>query len=423
MDSLSLSFLSRSCLLALAAHGTTPAIAAVVSSWHVTDGSVVDVTSGYTATSARDYPLFASGEGSQLQTALPGLSFRTTGNLLYAAYVRDEGSIYLNGASLMTDGTLAHGANSDGGTLNINESSITVSGEHSAGVIGSNGANVSLSNLGIAADSKSGTGITLSDGTLNVSDTTLVLTGEGSRGIALAYSTSGEAQATLDKVNIFLRCKGTQAGIMLGNGQVDAGTVNIFSHEDNRGIEIYNSGGGHGSLQLDNSIISTDQGDGIYILGGDATLTNTTINTQGGVAINVNKTARVAITGGSFTTQDSHADALWIGTADSSAEVTGSAFTTHGSASHAFNAQFGSAALLDSQLSTHGMGSYGLYSESEVQANNSVINTQGDNGVGIFAARGGIINIYHSAITTAGNGAAALLTYPGSTINGDGHMG
>lgn len=420
MASFTLSFLSRSCLLALATSGGFSAAANAESPWRVTYGSTLDVGSGYTSTTARDYPLFASGAGSLLQTSQAGLNFRTTGNLLYAANASAGGSIHLNGAILATNGTLAHGANIDGGQLVMNNGNITVAGPNSAGVFGSNGAVVSLNNLGIAADGTGSSGITLTTGTLNLSNSTLVATGADSRGISLAYSTAGLANATLDNVNIFLRGEGTQAALGLGNGQVTGNTVNISTSGRNRGVEIYNSSGGHGSLTLDNSNISTQNGDGVYILGGDVMLTNTTVNTTGGVAINVNKTAQATIRGGSFTTQEANADALWIATADSSADVSGATFTTQGAGSHAFNAQYGNALLADSTLSTSGTGSYGLYSESDVQGNNLRIETQGDSGIGVFAARGGLINLNNATINTAGNASAGLLAYPGSTINGDG---
>ncbi|HCJ7369194.1 TPA: autotransporter outer membrane beta-barrel domain-containing protein [Enterobacter hormaechei subsp. xiangfangensis] len=413
-----LSFLSRSCLLALAA--AVPVDAVAESPWRVTDGSTLDVTSGYVSDTTGDYPLLASGAGSLLQTRADGLNFRTTGDLLYAANALSGGGIHLTGATLATNGVMAHGANVDGGSLLMNGGNITVAGANSAGVFGRNGADISLSNLAIAADGAGSSGVTLTDGTLNMADSSLLATGAGSRGLVLGSSTGGAARATLDNVSIILRGEGTQAGLMLGNGQVTGNIVNISTTGRNRGVEIYNPGGGHGSLSLTDSTIDTQDGDGIYILGGDVTLTNTNVNTQGGMAVNVNKAARASIRGGSFTTQSDHADALWIATADSSAAVSGARFTTQGAGSHAFNAQFGNAVLRDSTLSTRGAGSYGLYSEAQVQADNVSIATQGDSGIGVFAARGGVINLQRVDVTTAGNAAAGLLAYPGSTINGDG---
>lgn len=126
MASFTLSFLSRSCLLALAA--AIPVDAAAASSWRVTDGSTLDVTSGYVSDTANDYPLLASGAGSLLQTRADGLNFRTTGDLLYAANALSGGGIHLTGATLATNGVMAHGANVDGGSLLMNGGNITVAG-------------------------------------------------------------------------------------------------------------------------------------------------------------------------------------------------------------------------------------------------------------------------------------------------------
>lgn len=417
MASFNLSLLSRSCLLTLA--GATSVDASASSPWRVTDGSTLNVTSGYVSDTARDYPLLASGAGSLLQTATDGLSFRTSGNLLYAANALSGGGIHLTGATLATNGVLAHGANIDGGGLLMNGGNIMVAGDNSAGVFGSTGADISLSNLAIAADGVGSSGITLTDGTLNMANSSVSATGAGSRGLVLSGSSGGEARATLDNVNITLRGIGTQAGLMLGNGQVKGNLVNIATSGQNRGIEIYNPGGGHGTLSLTDSTIDTQNGDGVYILGGDVTLANTNVNTQGGMAVNVNKAARAVIQGGTMTTRSDHADALWIASADSSAAVSGARFTTQGAGSHAFNAQYGEAVLQGSVLETRGAGSYGLYSEAQVQADNVNIATQGDSGIGVFAARGGVINLNRVEVSSAGNAAAGLLAYPGSTINGD----
>lgn len=419
MATFNFSFLSRSCWLALINTASFSGAAIADSPWRVTDGSTLDVTSGYTSSTARDYPLFSSGSGSLLQTTTIGLNFRTFGNLLYAANATAGGKVHLNEAILTTNGTLAHGANIDGGELAMYGGSISVLGANSAGIFGSNGAILSLNNLGVVADGAGSSGITLTSGELSLSNSTIVASGTSSRGVSLAYSSAGQVNATLENVNVFLQGEGTQAALSLGNGLVAGNAVNISTIGQNRGVEIYNSSGGHGSLTLNNSNISTQNGDGIYILDGDITLNNTTVNTVGGVAVNINKTAQATLHGGSFTTQGAYADALWIATADSLADVVGATFTTHGTGSHAFNAQFGPASLIDSNLATSGDGSYGLYSESEVQANNVNITTQGNSGIGVFAARGGIINLNQATINTTGNAAAGMLAYPSSTINGN----
>lgn len=418
MASFNLSLLSRSCLLALTTGGI-PAVANAESPWSVSDGTTLNVTDGYTSSTAKEYPLFATGEGSLLRSDISGLNFNTTGNMLYAASATNGGSIILQDSALATNGTLAHGANLAGGHLEMNGGSITVSGNNSSGVYGSNGATAILDGVAIKVEGNSSAGITLTTGDLSAKDTTIIVGGHDGQGISLAYSTAGEANATLENVNIELQGVGKQAGLMLGNGSVHGNAVNITTSDNNRGVDIYNSGGGHGTMTLNNGSITTKNGDGVYILGGDVTLNDVMVNTDGGIGVNVNKNAQANINGGSITTQKAHADALWIASASASADVSGTTFTTHGAGSHAFNAQYGNATLADSTLITMGTGSYGLYTESEVQGSNLNIATQGDNAVGVYSARGGLINLDKATITASGNSGAGLVAAPSSTINGN----
>ncbi|QBX64809.1 autotransporter outer membrane beta-barrel domain-containing protein [Serratia quinivorans] len=419
MASFAPSFFSRGCLLALATTGGFSAVVNAASPWRVVDGSTLDVTHGYIGTTAGDYPLFSSGDGSLLQTSLTGLSFSTIGNSLYAANIRAGGSARLDGTLLTTNGIQAHAVNVDGGNLVMNSGNITVAGSYSAGVFGRNGARLSLNNLEISANGPRSGGVTLTDGTLTMSHSTIVATDANRKGISLTSSNAEFAHATLENVNIFLRGTGVQAALEVSNGRVEGNAVNISTNGENRGVEIYNSDGGRGSVLLNNSNISTQKGDGIYILNGQVMLDNTTVNTQGGMAVNLNVAAQASIRGGSFTTQSNYRDALWIATADSSADVTGATFTTYGVGSHAFNAHFGPATLTDSSLNTSGTGGYGLYSESRVQGNNLHITTLGRRSIGVFAARGGIINLDNARIETADSDSSGLLAYPGSVINGN----
>lgn len=419
MTSFRLSSRSRRCLIALATSSGISLPVMATTPWSVTDGTTLDVTSGYTSATALDYPLFASGEGSLLQTTNPGLSFRTTGNLLYAATALAGGTIQLTGSALATNGTLAHGVSLNNGMISMEGGTIIVSGDNSAGIYGTNQSSATLDNVAVTADGRGGRGIILADGNLSVKNSTVLGTGEASQGIVLAYTSGGEVSATLDNVNVILRGQGTQAALMLGNGTLAGHQVNLSTTGQNRGLEIYNSGGGRGSVSLNNSVISTQDGDGVYLLRGDAALINTTVNTRNGMAVNVNQNAKVIISGGEFATEGNNAFGLWIASADSSADVSNALFTTRGDGAHAFHAQFGPATLVNSDLSTHGNGSYGLYSESTARTENTSIVTAGENSIGVFAARGGRIDLSNTDIETTGNNSSGLLAYPGSVINGD----
>lgn len=419
MVSFKLSLLSRNCLLALSVSGSFTAVAETLSPWRVLDGSRLDVTSGYSSSTARDYPLFASGSGSQLETVNPGLAFSATSNLLNAAQAEQGGMIRLNGAALSTTGFQAHGAMVDSARLEMTGGDIAIQGESSAGVKGQNGAVVLLENLRITSGGNSSRGIQLNDGTLNVKSLSVVTSGSNNEGIAVGSEPTGQGQATLEDVDIMLLGKGSKAGINLGNGSVTGSNVNVTTSDAAIGVRIYNSSGGYGILTLNDSSINTQKGDGVYILRGEAVLNNAQINTQNGKAININTLAKATLNGGNFSTRGDNAAALWIATKGSSADVSGASFTTYGTRSHAFNAQHGNAELSSTTLTTSGAGSYGLYTEAQVKAQDLTVQTEGNGATGVFAARGGNISLERASVTTTGYATAGLLVYPGSTLTGN----
>lgn len=418
MSSFNLSPLYRCCLLALTAGSSFIAGAEESSPWEVTDGTTMDVSSGYAATEAKDYPLYARGEGSRLQTSQSGLIFETTGNLLHAAYAKDGASIYLDDSVLMTDGIQAHGAYLDGGSLEMRGGGIKVKGINSAGVYGKNGATVLLEGVEISAQSGGSTGIIMDDGVLEAKDTNIVALGANSSGISVGNGTSGHVSATLENVDILLEGKGFGAALEIGNADLNGTDVYISTAEETRGVDIYNTfGSGYGTLTLKDSNINTQFGDGIYIMRGEISLENTNVHTQGGVAVNVNTAAQATIQGGDFSTEGDYADGMWIASDDSSATISGAKFTTDGVGSHAINAQFGDAQLYQTSMETFGASSYGLYSEAQVQGHNLQIDTHGQGSVGVFSARGGEITLEGASIKTTGENSTGLLSYPGSTIN------
>lgn len=418
MTSFTLSLLTRSCLLALTASSSFIASADVLSPWRATDGALLKVTRGYSGRAAQDYPLFASGAGSRLETASSGLSFDTTGNLMHAAYATAGGAIQLDGSELMTNGIQAHGALVDGGKLVMQGGSILLMGQSSAGAYGKNGAELVLEDLGITTQGSNSRGITLDDGSATLKNVKIAASGANNGGMAVGTAASGSASVQLETVDIAVTGKGYRSGIELGNGELSGKAVTIAAGDEAIGVNVYNSKGGYGKLALSDSRITTQAGDGIYILNGEVALTNTDVTTQDGKAVNVNTAAQATIRGGSFTTHGDNAAGLWIATPESSADVSGASFTTYGAKSHAFYAQTGSATIADSTLKTAGANSYGLYTESEVQGKKLTVDTLGPGGIGVFAARGGQITLDHAAVTTRGEGSTALLVYPGSGMSG-----
>jgi len=405
------SHLSTHVLFALTASGISPS-AMAASPWNVSNGTTLEVTSVYTSPNAEDYPLSVTGLNCQLHSA-GAQTFRTTGDKLYTANVIDQGTLDLTNGRLNTNGNMAHGINVNNGTVNLNGGAITTAGVNSIGINALSGSTLNLSNnLTINAQ---GTAIVLAEGTLNAEGLSILGSGTNSTGLSLVYNHAGTANATLNDVNIVMT--GGGGALQLGNGTVTGDNMVISATGAGRGVEVYNSRGGRGNVTLTGSDISTERGDGVYLLVGDATLNNTTINTGNGIGVNVNKTATATLRGGSITTQGNYSHGIWMASADSSADVSGTDIATHGDFAHALDAQYGPAKLSDTHLTATGNGSYALYTESTVNADHLTIATQGHSGIGVFAARGGAVDLDTADINTRGNTAAALFAEAGSTIN------
>ena len=297
--------------------------------------------------------------------------------------------------------------------------SISTAGMASSGVMATGDARIGLSAMTISTAGEGSSGITMNGGELNVTDVTLTTSGQRSAGISLAYATSGSVRAVLDNVNLVMQGTDGSAGLLMGNADVQASRLTLSATGSARGVDIYNITGGRGILTLSDSLISTENGDALYLLGGEAALTNVTAETTGGMALNVNKDAGVTVRGGRFSTLSDNAFGVWLATSGSSASVSGAQFRTEGSGSHVFNAQFGNAVLSDTTLASVGDGSYGLYTEADVTGDSLYVSTAGSASAGIFAARGGSIALSNTRVITQGRNAAGLMVWPDSTVTGN----
>lgn len=410
------SLLARSTLLALTA-GALPAASVAETPWNERSGSVMNVNSSYSSNIARDYPLYAEAAGSVLQTVTPGLNFSTAGDNLFAVYARNGGTINVSQTGLSSNGNLSHVVNLYAGNFNMNGGTINVAGTNSNGVNGTNGSAVSLENVTIDVSGDSSGGVKMAQGTLNASNIHVVATGAGSHGIALAHSTFGPATGTLDNVDITLLGAGTRAGLMLGHGAVTGQNVTVSSADRNRGIEVYNAGGANtGVMTLADSRITTDQGDAVYILGGDITLNNAVINTGSGIGVNANRHSTFTMDGGSITTRGNRADGIWVGADDATVDVENLSISTQGTTAHALNGMMGTATVANAELTTTGDNSSGIYSMAQVAGENLSITTQGAHANGITATLEGTVDIKNVELSTAGTGAVGMLANEGGAI-------
>ncbi|MGV3346358.1 autotransporter outer membrane beta-barrel domain-containing protein [Enterobacteriaceae bacterium LUAb1] len=359
--------------------------------WHVTDGTSLDVNDSYQAQNAQDYPLFAQGEGSQLNVVSPGLQFGATENSSYAAWIKNHGVLILNDATLTTSGVTAHAVSVDNGTVSDAGSTIATTGGASSGIMATEGSTITLSGTML---NTAGTSIQLDNSTLNASDITISVKGPSwNNGVLL----NNRSHASVD--NLTLLAKERAVGIRL---QGESATKLVTG-------------------MVENSTITTDEGTGLLVMDGNATLNNTSISTTGddAYAVDANIAANINIIGGKFSTQGDDSFSVAIQSKNSTVNAKNAIFSTEGYGAHAFNAQLGNATISDSQLSTQGAGAYGLYTEAQVQGDHLDIGTHGKSGTGVFAARGGEITLSNSRITTDGDNARGLLVYPESIINAD----
>ncbi len=417
------SLLSQCCLLAISS--CTLSFNAQAG-YSATGGNYMQPLNDFSSAIAGDYPLFASDVGSLLETNQP-LTFSTSGSMLFAAYATSQAAMNLRDATLATNGLMADGARVNNASLTLSGGKVTTQGVNSAAVNGARAAQLTLNGsattpLTLTTTGAQSSGVLLADGTLSASNLAISSSGNEAKGVVLAYSLSDSSQrvmASLSDSTISVLGSGYQGALMLGNGELTGNNLTLVTADFNDGINLYNANGGHATATITDSAITTANGNGVWLLEGDITLNNSQIDTQNGIGINVNKNASATVSGSQIHTSGNGADGVWIADAQSRADVSDSSFTTEGNGAHAFNAQYGPAMISNSQLTTHGVSSYGLYSESRVDGDKVTVNSDGRGGLGVFAANGGAISLANSDITTTGDGATGLLAYPGSIINGD----
>ncbi|HBZ14569.1 MAG TPA: autotransporter outer membrane beta-barrel domain-containing protein [Pantoea sp.] len=378
LPKLKLSLLSHQCLIAI----TTMSISSLSyadSPWKVTDGTTLTATTSYSGRTVGDYPLYVSGDNSVLQT-IAGLDFRTSGDNYAAAQVLDLGTLNLESSTLVTRGANSHGINVDNGTVNINGGSITVGGDNSDGIHADNGATLNLNGVAITADGVGGNGIALKNGSLTATDVNIFGNGQAGNGLKLFVdNTASDSQATLKNVDIVMRGN-ANSGLLLGNGSVNADELNISANGRTRGIEINSASNGRGIMTLDNSNIHTSEGEAIYVQSGDIAISNTIINTDSGIGINVGDNATATFNGGSITSQDDDATAISVAGNNSSVTLSDTTLTTYGNAAHTLFADAGGTINADHiQALTHGQDAYILAAHSgNFNISNSQLETLGD---------------------------------------------
>lgn len=203
--------------------------------WNESSGNRTEVTSGYSSQEKADYPLFVSGEGSELVVNSP-LEFTTNSETTPAALVQNQGKLTLNGASLKTNEQVSPGVKVTSGTLNMDNTTINISGK---------------SSHGIAANGNS---------TLNVTNSTITLGGVASYGIEL----KDQSNLVADGLNFNINSTANTTGITLSNKdaktQVSNSTFNVSSGSGNYAIQQ-----NLGELTADNLTVTAKGKGGVYV--------------------------------------------------------------------------------------------------------------------------------------------------------------
>lgn len=414
--------ISRPFALGFSTLASIPLSAAAASPWTVNDGSTLQVTSDYYSTETKDIPLQVSGAGSQLITD-SGLTFITTAIGTPVAKVTDRGSLSLNGATLSASGESAQAVNVNTGTLNIVDSSLSASGAQGA-TIKATDSTVVIKNSSLAIQGN-GQAIAMAGGTLEISKVTINGSAVGaSYGIEVTESGGVYGRATLTDTQITMANNDAFQALYAKRGHITGTNVTIVSSsETHPAVQVGDGlkGMARSTLTLTDSSITSSHV-GIRTMGGDATLNNVTIITksnngnEGNYALDINAASDVIIRGGSYTTFKELSHAVDMSGTDTTLDASGARFTTNGAYSHAINAAFGKANLVDSTIETLGYGSDGLYTQNSITGSGLTILTLGERGYGVVAVKhntfteGGTITLDKSKITTAGKlayGAAA----------------
>ncbi|CAH0160502.1 membrane protein [bacteria symbiont BFo1 of Frankliniella occidentalis] len=255
------------------------------------------------------------------------------------------------------------------------------------------GASFSATNSFLNSSGIRGGGAIIQDSKFYGRDLNINVSGSHGTGIYLA----GKSDAALDHINI--HGKGTAVGLQMDGTQHRPFTLP--------------------TAKINDSTLSTENGDAIMVMSGDLALNHVSASTLGNDthAINANMAATVAMEGGKLSTQGTQSDAVWIPSDDSSVSLSHVDVATQGNVSIGVNAQVGTAKVSTSTVETHGERSYGLYTENQLDGDNVAITTFGNNAVGLFTANGGKATLINSNISTQGELAAALVAYPQARID------
>ncbi|WP_380180524.1 autotransporter outer membrane beta-barrel domain-containing protein [Kalamiella sp. sgz302252] len=392
-----------------------PLTAVAASPWRVTDGSTLQVTSGYSATEQLDYGLQAAGSGSQLITNKE-LVFETTAAATANAWISDGAALELNEATLISSGHSSDGVRVDNGSAIIDGSTIITAGllrQQAGYAIYGNKAAITVRDTTLSSSSYAGEAIYLVDSTLQANNLTLTGSADNFRGGAINLN---RTSATLEDINIALQGESADYAITSRDGHLDGKNITISTASTSMGGILVSGTEIRSTLTLHDSTINSVMY-GLLAMGGDMTLNNVNVATSGdfAYAVAINQNSATVIRGGEYKTSGNYAEGIWLAGGEdkpTSLDAAETTISTSGDYAHAVNAQFGTAKLENSVLSTSGTSSYALTSSVNTTGDGLTLLTTGAKSHGVVAfgssEREGVITLTHSDILTSGDNAMGV---------------
>ncbi|CNL48776.1 autotransporter outer membrane beta-barrel domain-containing protein [Yersinia alsatica] len=408
---------------------------------NVTDGTTVSISGEYGTDGENQPAVVVQGAGSTV-TGDENLSIETTARGANGVAITNGGSLNLDGSSIKTNGVIAYGINNSKGSVILNGGTITTTGQQGNGVystgLGSN-ANINgteITTSGGSAYTVSGT----AGAALTLNNTILNSSGGGSYGVYLSGlgSTLTGANNVINNTAV-----GGGTGIYIGSGGLNANLDNTTINMTNgyAGVSV-----GLGSSITMDGLTATGTIAQVFDVTGAVTVTNADIDlASGGVLramgnsstnkaviifnnvnavshggnatmVDVNMNADVTLNGGSYHSKGTYATGIWVPDTTSSVKVYNSEIITEGDGATAIDNR-GTAIVDDTRVVTMGNSSHGIYSQSMFDATNMTISTAGVNSFGASAARGGQLNVDGASINTTGDSGMVLGTFASSSIN------
>ena len=397
----------------------SPFYTMAASPWKVTDGSTLQVTSGYDATEPNDIPLQVSGAGSQLTTD-SDLSFSTSASGTPVARVTDLGSLTLHNASLTATENASSAAEAVSGTLTLIGGSLTAYGTASAGVKAT-ASNSTLTDTTIFT-SNNARGLTVYGGNLTAENVFITSDYHStSGGIEIWSDGASYGQVTLNNSTVHLTSEEDEQAIYIHEGHFTGNNVTVNSATlEVATIVVGDDAADRSSLTLNDSIVNTGYV-GISMTGGDATLNNVEIDSfstlHGSYALDIGSNAHVVVRGGSYRTSARYSHSVRLTSENASLDGADMKFEATNSYSHAIDARQGNVTLTGGIINSLGKYGYGIYTEGKVEGNRVFITSYGSQGHGVLAANQGEIKLDRSNINVFGTQAYGMAATEGGKLS------